>query len=85
MQRTASYLVLISRQRNSYVATCPAFPELAATGSGTRQAYARLKIAIKAQLLKLISGGEAIPPDPVVQSHVLRLDLWYLRDQEELR
>jgi predicted RNase H-like HicB family nuclease len=85
MERTASYLILMSRARNSYVATCPAFPDLAAQGTGARQAYARLKVAIKARLLKLISAGEPIPVDPVVQVRTLRLDLWYLRDQEELR
>lgn len=85
MTRTISYLVLITRTPQGYVASTPAFPDLNARASSARVAYARLKASLKARLLSLLAGDAAVPHDPVVQTKQLRLDLWYLRQQEELQ
>jgi hypothetical protein len=86
MERTASYTVFIIRTAEGYQAYSPAFPDISATARGTRLAYAKLKVLIKARLLSLFAqGSTAAPKDPVIQVRALRLDLWYLKEQEELR
>lgn len=85
MDRTATYSILIIRTSAGYTAYAPAFPDVVSTARGSRVAYARLKTLLKARVLQLIAGGHAIPRDPVVQTKTMRLDLWYLRQQEELR
>jgi predicted RNase H-like HicB family nuclease len=85
MTRNVSYFIMISRSATGYTASCPAFPDLIAPGTGARQAYARLKSLIKGRLLAAFAHGRHAPRDPVVQTRTLRLDLWYLREQEELR
>ncbi len=85
MDRTASYFIVISRTHDGYQATAPAFPELRAGGRSARLAYARLKLSLKTILLQLLASGRPLPRDPVIQSRTLRVDLWYLREQEELQ
>lgn len=85
MDRTASYAVIILRTSAGYAASCPAFPDLLAEGRGARIAYARLKMLIKTRLLSAFSRGAPVPRDPVVQTRTLRVDLWYLQQQEELQ
>lgn len=85
MKRTASYFIVITKYGDGYTATCPAFPDIACNAGGSRQAYARIKQAINARILSLFASGRTPPPDPVVQTRTLRLDLWYLREQEELQ
>ncbi len=84
MDRTASYFIIITRIPAAYQATAPAFPGLVAEAHSARVAYARLKLAIKSRLLAAFASSAAAPRDPVVQTRTLRLDLWYLRSQEEL-
>ena len=84
MDRTATYFIVITRLAPGYRATAPAFPGLVAEAHSARIAYARLKLAIKARLLATFAASAAAPRDPVVQTRTLRLDLWYLRSQEEL-
>ena len=85
MDRTASYTIIITRSADGYRASVPAFPDLIVTARGARVAYARLKVQLKARILALIASGRTVPRDPVVQTKTLRVDLWYLREQEELR
>ena len=85
MQRTASYLIVISKDGAGYTAACPAFPDLQAHGHGARRAYSDLKIAIQGRLLAAFARGETPTTVPPPQTKILRLDLWYLREQEELR
>ena len=85
MDRTAQYSVLILRTPEGYKAVAPAFPQLSVVGRGSRAAYSRLKPLITAQVLKLLASGKALPRDPLVQTRMLRLDLWYLSSQEELQ
>lgn len=85
MDRTSSYLVIITRTNSGFAATCPAFPDLIAEGRGVRVAYARLKTLIKTKLLSAFAQSAPVPRDPVVQTRTLRVDLWYLRQQEELQ
>jgi alkylhydroperoxidase/carboxymuconolactone decarboxylase family protein YurZ len=85
MDRTAAYIIIVTRTADGYTAVAPAFPDLAVTARGSRVAYARLKLQVKARLLALIASGRAVPRDPVVQTKTLRVDLWYLRQQEELQ
>lgn len=85
MNRTSSYLVIIMRTPNGYAAASPSFPDIYAEGRGARVAYARLKAQIKASLLRTIADDRPVPRDAVVQTRTLRVDLWYLRQQEELQ
>lgn len=77
--------MLITRTARGYVAFTPAFPDLNAQASSARVAYARLKGLLKARVLAILATDSRIPRDPVVQTKQLRLDLWYLRQQEELQ
>lgn len=85
MSRTASYHIVVFRTGSRYVAAAPSFPDLIATAPGARVAYSRLKLAIKARVLQLLTSGKPVPQESVVQTRTLRLDLWYLRQQEELQ
>jgi hypothetical protein len=85
MDRTIAYTIIILRTPAGYTAYAPAFPNIISTARGSRVAYARLKILIKSEVLRLLAGDRAIPRDPVVQTKTIRLDLWYLQQQEELR
>lgn len=85
MSRTISYCIIITRGSDGYVASSPAFPGLAQKAHAARSAYARLKVAIKAYLLQCIANDNAPPHDPVIQTTTLRIDLWYLKQQEELQ
>jgi len=85
MNRTVSYSIFIVRTNTGYQAFAPAFPDLIGRGRGSRAAYAALRNLINARVMTLISSSTAPPFDPVVQSKTLRVDLWYLRQQEELQ
>lgn len=85
MARTIEYFIVVARNGDHYIASSLAFPDIAITSTSARIAYARLKQRLKSRLLALISNGQAIPRDPVVQTTTLRIDLWYLRQQEELQ
>ena len=85
MDRTASYFVLIERTTDGYAARAPAFPNLEARAHSARLAYARLKLALKARLISCLGAAAPIPRDPVRQTRTLRVDLWYLGEQEDLR
>ena len=85
MDRTATYTIIITRTSAGYTAFAPAFPDIISTARGSRVAYARLKVLLKARVLHFVSGMQAPPRDPVVQTKTIRLDLWYLKQQEELR
>lgn len=85
MDRTATYTISITRTSAGYTAYAPAFPDIISTARGSRVAYARLKVLLKARVLRLLSDMQPLPHDPVVQTKTIRLDLWYLRQQEELR
>ena len=85
MDRTIEYTISIVRTSAGYTAYAPAFPNIVSTARGSRVAYARLKVLIKSEVLCLLAADRAVPRDPVVQTKTIRLDLWYLRQQEELR
>ena len=85
MDRTTQYSILIFRTSEGYQAVAPAFPHLRAVGKGSRVAYAHLKALINGEVLKHLANGEALPRENLVQTRMLRLDLWYLDSQEELR
>ncbi len=85
MDRTATYLIIIARTPSGYAAYAPAVPSLFAQASTARVAYARLKPLLKAHISSLIANDKPIPRDPVFQTRTIRLDLWHLREQEELR
>jgi hypothetical protein len=85
MSRTVCYLIIIARSTDEYVAYAPAFPRLVAKASSARRAYTSIKSILRARMLALVAGGIAPPTDPVVQTRTLRLDVWYLRQQEELQ
>jgi hypothetical protein len=85
MTRTASYLIVIMRSTRGYLAVAPSFPELTVEASGARQAYARIKLAIKTKILTQLATGGPLPAEHLVQTRTLRIDLWYLRQQEELQ
>jgi predicted RNase H-like HicB family nuclease len=85
MDRTAAYSIIITRTTTGYTAYAPAFPDIISTARGSRVAYARLKILLKTRVLRLLADMRPLPRDPVVQTKTIRLDLWYLRQQEELR
>lgn len=85
MEKTASYFIVILKRPDGYIAVAPAFPRTTAQASSARLAYARLKTLIKTELLKLFARDERPPRDPVIQTRTLRVDLWYLRQQEELQ
>jgi len=84
MERTASYFIVIIRRRDGYLAVAPAFPHTAAHAPSARVAYARLKLLLKTEILRLFAQNSRPPRDPVIQTRTLRLDLWYLQSQEEL-
>lgn len=84
MQRTATYLVIIARDVEGYLAFAPAFPKVVGRASSGRLAYARLKTLLKDHLTKLIDHGVVVPRDPVFQTRTLRLDLWELQAKVEL-
>lgn len=85
MDRTVSYSIIIIRTHIGYEAVSPAFPDLVGRGRGSRAAYAQLRSLINGHIMTLLSKGAAPPRDPVVQSKTLRVELWYLRQQEELQ
>lgn len=85
MNRTATYLILITRFVGGYTAYTPAFPQLFTQASTARVAYARLKPLLKSHISSLIAHDKPIPRDPVFQTRTLRLDLTHLREEEELR
>lgn len=85
MERSAAYLIVIIRSGGEYFAVAPAFPQLRGRAPSARAAYRHLKEKITTHIRHLIDVGEPIPREPVVQTRTLRLDLWYLRDQEDLR
>ncbi len=85
MDRTVSYSIIIVRTRIGYEAVSPAFPDFIGRGRGSRAAYAQLRTKINGHIMTLVSRGMAPPRDPVVQSKTLRVQLWYLRQQEELQ
>lgn len=84
MTRSVSYFILIVRTADGYLAYAPAFPRLAARASSGRVAYARLKVALKDHLVRLLSANKPLPRDPVFQTRTLRLDLLYLSQREDL-
>ncbi len=84
MNRTASYFILIARTHQGYLAYAPAFPKIVATASSGRVAYARLKIRLKDRITQLLAEDQPVPRDPVFQTRTLRLDLWQLKQKEEL-
>ena len=59
--------------------------------SGHRQHSARVARGVRAPqdppqgARLLLSDMRTLPDDPVVQTKTIRLDLWYLKQQEELR
>lgn len=85
MDGTVAFTIIIVRTPDGYAAYAPVFPNIISTARGARVAYARLKVLIKTEVLRLLAAGRGIPRDPVVQTKTIRLDLWYLRQQEELR
>jgi predicted RNase H-like HicB family nuclease len=85
MNRSVSYTILILRTPQGYLAYAPAFPELSGRASSGRVAYARLKVAVKDHLAKLMAATRPVyPRDPVFQTKTLRLDLLYLSQREDL-
>ena len=85
MERTVSYTVFILHTPVGYQAVCPAFPHLNIHATRASIAYARAKAVIKDQLRSHLATANPIPRDPVLQTKTLRIDLWYLSEQEELR
>ncbi len=85
MNRTITYSIIIIRTAAGYTATAPAFPGMTATARGSRGAYARIKVLINARLMALLASGHPVPRDPVARSMTLRIDLWYLREMEDLK
>jgi hypothetical protein len=85
MNRTVNYSIIIIRGKAGYEARCPAFPDLVGRGRGSRAAYAHVRTLINARVLTLLARGAAPPRDPVVQSKTLRVQLWYLQQQEDLQ
>ena len=78
MGRFVEYSVVIVRAKDGYLAYAPAFPQIRAVGRGPRAAYAHLKTLIKAHFLSVLGDFQKIPPDPLIQTKTLRLDLYYL-------
>lgn len=85
MQRAVSYHIQITRTDGRYIARAPAFPDLVGQATSLRLAYARLKVLIKADILGRLTAGVAAPRDSVVETKTLRIDLWYLSQQEDLQ
>ena len=85
MDRSASYRTIIIRRTDGYTASCPAFPDLSGHAHSARAAYKELKERIVRDLLYRFSIAQPVPADPVVQTRTFRLDLWHLREKEELK
>jgi len=86
MDRSASYRIIILRRTDGYLAWAPAFPSLTGRAPhSARAAYKDLKERISRELLQCFSISQPAPRDPVVQTRTYRLDLWHLREKEELQ
>jgi hypothetical protein len=85
MDRSVSYRIIILRRPDGYLAWAPAFPDLLAREDSARAAYRALKERITKDLSARFAISQPPPRDPVVQTRMFRVDLWYLREKEELR
>jgi len=85
MDRSASYRIIIIRTATGYLAWAPAFPKLSGRADSARAAYKLLKERITQDLSNRFAISQPAPTDPVVQTRTFRVDLWYLREKEELR
>jgi hypothetical protein len=85
MNRSASYRIIILRTPDGYRAVAPAFPTIRGEASSARAAYKQLKDRITKDLANRFASSEPPPHDPVVQTRTFRIDLWHLREKEELR
>jgi hypothetical protein len=85
MDRSASYRIIIIRTTDGYLAWSPAFPGLSGRATSARAAYKQLKDLITKDLSYRFSVSQPVPTDPVVQTRTFRIDLWYLRQKEELQ
>lgn len=84
MNRSVSYVILIIRTDEGYLAYAPACPTIVGRASSGRVAYARLKVLLKDQIAQLLAAMKPLPRDPVFQTRTLRLDLLYLSQGEDL-
>ncbi|MEX2246946.1 MAG: hypothetical protein WEC75_09680 [Dehalococcoidia bacterium] len=85
MDRSASFTIVIVRTPDGYKAVAPAFPRLIVEAHSSRAAYKQLKDRITREVGERFAISQPIPSDPVVQTRTLRLDLWHLRQKEELQ
>ena len=85
MDRSASYRIIILRRTDGYVAWAPAFPRITGRAHSARAAYKQLKDGINLELSRRIHLTQPIPSDPVVQTRTFRIDLWHLREKEDLQ
>lgn len=85
MDRSASYRIIIIRTPDGYHAVAPAFPKLVGKATSARAAHKQLKERIVAELSHRFSISQPPPSDPVVQTRTFRVDLWHLRQKEELQ
>jgi hypothetical protein len=85
MDRSASYRIIVIRNAEGYLAWAPAFPKLSGRARSARAAYKNLKDRISQDLSNRFASSEPIPNDPIVQTRTFRIDLWHLREKEELR